>query len=148
MRVQTTRFGEVEVDADALITFPEGLPGFDSKRFALVVDASAKGAVWLQSLSETDLSLLTVDPNRLGFDYQPRLKPGDTKVLSPRDGAALECRVIARVRQDGGVTLNLFAPVVINRDSGLAAQVPLVGSGYETETPWPAPEASATVPEP
>lgn len=39
MELETTRFGKLEVDEEEIITFEDGLYGFeDNKRFTLVAD--------------------------------------------------------------------------------------------------------------
>ena len=148
MKVATSRFGEIEVAPEALVTFPDGLPGFEDKRFVLLPAPEAPRVVWLQSISSPDLALMTVDPRELAVEYAPRFKPAETRGVTGDREVALECRVVARADGDGGVRLNLFAPLLFNRDAGLAVQLALVGSGYATDTPWPAPAGSDTVPEP
>jgi len=39
MHVNSTRFGEIEIRDDAIISFPEGLPGLDGERWALVASS-------------------------------------------------------------------------------------------------------------
>lgn len=148
MKIETARFGAIEVAPEDLVTFPDGLPGFEAKRFALVPDPEAPLVLWLQALEDPTVALMTVDPVALGVDFEPRFKPAETRVVAPEGVDTVECRVIARGEADGTARLNLFAPLLVNRGLGLAAQLPLVGSGYGTEAPWPPPDPSATVREP
>lgn len=145
MRVNTSRLGEVDARAEDIVLFVDGLPGFDDKRFVLLPQPGARRVLWLQSLSDPDLALMTVDPIELRVDFEPHFKPGETLGLKLTHPSQLECRVIARTPPSGGVWLNLFAPLLFHRAAGLAMQLPLVGSGYGQKTPWPAPPGSDNV---
>ena len=84
MKVATTRFGEVEVPDDTLITFPEGLPPFEGKRYILLHREDSPMIEWLQSVEEPDVALMDIWMPRLsGIDATRRIgKRGlDTKVL-------------------------------------------------------------------
>ncbi|MCA9550259.1 MAG: flagellar assembly protein FliW [Myxococcales bacterium] len=138
MKLDTRPLGTVEVDPTRVVTFPEGLPGFTSKRFALVAAPDAPRVEWLCSLEDPELALLVVDPAVLDLDYAPRLKPNEAAVVQPGgDGDRLEYRLVASADEAGGVQLNMFAPILINMAAGLAMQLPLVGSGHTTHAPWP-----------
>ncbi len=146
MKLPTRRFGEVEVPATDLVTFPEGLPGFQSRRYVLITRPGATDVCWLQSVEDPDLAVMTVSPKLLDFEYLPRIKPAETLVLQTEGLRDLEIRLIAAENPEGGILLNLFAPLLIHRKAGLAKQVPLVGSGHSLVTPWPAPIASDNLP--
>lgn len=148
MKIETRRFGEVDVPAQDLVTFPEGLPGFQCRRYVLLTRPGAERVCWLQSAENSELAMMTVSPSLLGFEYEPRIKPAETLILQTENLPDLEIRLIAAEGPDGGLLLNLFAPLLIHRKVGLAKQVPLVGSGHSPVTPWPAPIASDNLPQP
>lgn len=145
MKLDTTRFGEVEVDPTDVITFPDGLPGFVAKRFVLLPAERAPAVVWLQALETPELAFITLDPDDLDLAFEPRFKPGELSAVAPDGLEAVECRVLARTDDNGALRVNLFAPLLINRASGVGVQLPLVGSGYSTEEPWPPSGPSDTV---
>jgi flagellar assembly factor FliW len=147
VKLDTTRMGTIEVDPSRIVTFPEGLPGFTAKRFARVTPAEAPRVEWLCALEDPDLALLVVDPVALGMPFSPRLKPNEASLVQP-GGAddALEYRVVANADEAGQITLNLFAPILINPVAGLAMQLPLVGSGLATHAPWPPRDDEETPP--
>lgn len=139
MKLATARFGEVEIADDQLVTFPEGMPGFRFRRFALLPDASEPGVEWLQSLEEPGVALVVADPSLFIPDYTatPRLPEIRAIVPEGEQVPALACRVI--VRRGAGpdeLILNLFAPIFINLERRVAMQVPLVGSGYDVRQVW------------
>jgi carbon storage regulator len=124
--------------ADRELEFPEGLPGFEGKRFVMIEDSPT--VQWLRSVSDPQVKLMILDPKRITLAYEPKPKPAE---LSPidgdREGSGIECRVVARTgEQPGQAYLNLFAPILINFSKSLAMQVPLVGSGYGVREGWPA----------
>ena len=61
MRVQTKFFGEVELDDNKILEFPNGIIGFeDFKKFAIIYDVEDDRETkisWLQSLEEPVLAL-------------------------------------------------------------------------------------------
>lgn len=139
MKIETARFGEIACAPDAVVVFPEGLPGFDARRFVLMDAPEAPGTVWLQALEDPTLALLTVDPTAFEIPFEPRHKPAETAVIRPGDEAAdvLEWRLLAYENEAGDLNINRFAPIVIHRAAGLAMQLFLVGSGYALGLPWP-----------
>jgi flagellar assembly factor FliW len=129
--VRTSRFGEIEARDDQIYTFPEGLPGIEAKTFVLLDQ-------WLQATDKPDVALILADPYALVPDLElsPRLE--ELRVIDPGDGKSLVWRVIvSRGPTADQLTLNLFAPVVLNPAKRLGMQVPLVGSSFGTKEVWP-----------
>lgn len=138
MKVATSRFGEVDIGASSILTFPEGLPGFEGKQFALIERSETPNVEWLQSLSDPAVAVMVLDPARFELGYDPKPKEAELYPVQP-DGK-LAVRVVVRNGEGPGqIDLNLFAPILINFSKSLAMQVPLVGSGLGVREPWPAP---------
>lgn len=125
MKIESPRFGPLEVDQDKIIEFPKGLPGFEHcKRFSLFHDEAGQPIVFtLQSLDDPDVALPLTDPARLGFHYELTLEDRDVETLEL--GAAEDVAVAVVLRRaegseprgasaNGGITANLMAPLVIN----------------------------------
>lgn len=147
----TTRFGTVEVIEDRIIDFPEGVPGLDGKRYALIDDATSAGQVlWLQSLSDPAVALCLIDPAELILDYTATPKAAELRpILDEGEPVSrLTRRVIVRTGElPGEIFLNLFAPIYFDFERRTAMQVPLVGSGFSAREPYPPrpPEQEAPV---
>lgn len=144
MKAETLRFGTIEIADEKVIDFPEGLPGFESRRFTFLHEVSNPVVQWLQSLDEPDVAVMTIDPVDLLIEYQPKPKDGETRLIRPVPDGDDEIiyRVIFQAGPDQGTLLvNLFAPIYINVDRRLGMQVPLVGSGYSAREVWPPPDA-------
>ena len=64
MRITTSRFGRIDVDAGDILRFPSGLPGLeDCREWALLADASNDALGWLQSTNRGDVALAVVSPD-------------------------------------------------------------------------------------
>lgn len=146
MRVESTRFGSIEPREDQIYTFPEGLPGLTGKHFILI-EKTAR-VFWLQSAEDPAVALLLVDPKLLVPDLAIPSKLEELRPIEPGDGSGLVHRVSVKSGEaPGELTLNLFAPIVLNPSKRLGMQVPLVGSSYGTRQVWPLRPADVKVDE-
>ena len=127
MRITTTRFGRIDVDAADLIRFPSGMPGLeDCREWALLADAANDALGWLQSTARADVALAVVSPRRFVPDYQVRIPRSELSPLALDDMRVAQ--VVVVVGENGkGLTLNLKAPIVINLQARTGRQV--VASG-------------------
>lgn len=145
MKVETDRFGELDVPDDRVLTCPDGLPGFpDAHRFALVdVRDASEDAVgvfyWVQSIDDPSLAFLSAVPWPFFPTYEPELGEDDQELLGIEqvEDALVLCLLTVK-RDEGVVTANLLGPLVINQRNRTARQVVLVDSEYETQVPLPA----------
>ena len=63
MRIESDKLGQLEVDESTVLTFPQGLLGFDeARRFALVDTHDSGVYFWLQSIDDPALAFLTAVP--------------------------------------------------------------------------------------
>jgi len=54
MEVDTTRFGPVEIEAEDIIRFPEGLLGLpECRQWVFLADARSEAIAWMQSTGST-----------------------------------------------------------------------------------------------
>jgi flagellar assembly factor FliW len=123
MRVNTTRFGRLEIQADDVLLFPNGVLGLeDCRHWVLLSDAENEALGWLQSISRPEIALAVVSPRRFVPDYQLRLARSEMNPLELDDLGQAQVLLIVGKNQYG-VTLNLKAPLVINIDRRLGRQV-------------------------
>ncbi len=146
MRINTTRFGRIDVDPADVLTFPSGLPGLeDCREWALLADATNDALGWLQSTTRGDVALAVVSPRRFVPDYQVRIPRSELTPLAIAD--VRQAQVVLVVSRNGtSLTLNLKAPIVINLEARTGRQV--VASGdlsmqYELTTRQPTLKKSA-----
>lgn len=139
MRIITPRFGELDIPEDTVVVFPEGLPGFKSRRWIVFVRQETPMIEWLQSIDEPDIALMTMDPIRdLLLDYKPEPKMGELSPIGVENYDETTLRVIIRNADTRGrLSVNLFAPVFYNVSKRLGMQLPLVGSKFKVNEIWP-----------
>jgi flagellar assembly factor FliW len=139
MHIDTTRFGALNVDDRKVITFPDGMPGFEDRRlFTLVPHHTADGGkgspfVWLQSLEDGELAFLAMEPHQSFPEYAPRVPRAEMEALSLNGEGArprLFSLLTVPVGDPCGITANLMAPVVVNTRARLAKQVVLNTDEY------------------
>jgi flagellar assembly factor FliW len=132
MRIDTTRFGEVEVAKNRTIDFPSGgMLGFGAyRRYALLKPAGQEIFYWMQSTDAPELAFFVTDPKLWVPDYD--IKPGEIGLRSPDNNYQL----LAVVNRHGGeLAANLKGPVVINLDDRIAEQLVLTDLRWESRHP-------------
>src|SRR3954464_4176281 len=60
--LESSRFGTVEVPAEAVVEFPTGLIGLGGRRYALLARNEESTFVWLHSLEDPELALRLTNP--------------------------------------------------------------------------------------
>jgi flagellar assembly factor FliW len=127
MRINTSRFGRIDVDAGDIIRFPSGLPGLeDCREWALLADSTNDALGWLQCTTRGDMALAVVSPRRFVPDYQVRIPRSELTPLAISDISQAQVVVVVG-KTDTTLTLNLKAPIVINLEARTGRQV--VASG-------------------
>lgn len=147
MMIETTRFGQVEVDETRLIVFPRGILGFPfQKHYALVQTGQNSAFYWLQAVDRPELAFVVTDPRLFVADYRIPAKSEDLKQLGL--AAAEDAQIFTIVNKvDGVLTGNLQGPLVINADTRVGKQLVLSDKKYSTRYPLmqlPAPQAAVT----
>jgi flagellar assembly factor FliW len=119
-----SRFADASVDARDVITFPDGLPGYEGLRqFVLLdVDETAPLRV-LHAVNAPEPCFLVVDPKTVLPGYRCEIAAADRLRLGAADDGVLLWLAIVMVREGGDVTVNLRAPVVINPARMVGRQV-------------------------
>ena len=130
MKVKTTRFGELEVNPTDLVTFAEGLFGFENLKKYFVVDPGDSTLIlWLQSTEEEKVAFPIIEPKIFKPDYIAKLLPADLNglELESLQTAKLYCilTVPANVTE---MSANLKAPIVINSAKKIGKQIVLQDS--------------------
>lgn len=123
MKVVTSQFGEVEYDLDQIIRFSNGLIGFEScQKFIIIKDEEYEPFCWLVAAGDKDVSFPLINPFLTVPDYGKELPKGLVKrVLSAEEDVDLYCIVTLR-GANGGVTINLRSPIVIDNQEKTGEQ--------------------------
>lgn len=127
MRIQTSRFGSVEITEEDQIRFPEGLLGFNTLRnFVLLDDPHDEIFAWLQSCEEPAIAFPVLEPELFTQNYQPNLTKYDLDSLGLTSAQGSRVFMIITIPEDPTkMTANLKAPIIINVAGRMARQVVL-----------------------
>jgi len=123
MRIDTQRFGTLELNPDQLFLFPQGVIGMESLRqWALLPDLDNPAVAWLQSASRGDRAIALISPRAFFTDYRVHVTRRDLACLHMQAGA--EVYVLTTVAGHvGRLTTNLRAPLLLNLNRRLGCQV-------------------------
>lgn len=120
MKIDSPRFGSLEVAPSKVIEFPAGLPGLEGcKQFTLIEVAEREHEIAvLQSIDDPAIALPVTTPDLLGLHYEFELSAEEEAALgkaSPQDIAVmLVLRAGDASEPHGAARANLMAPLVIN----------------------------------
>lgn len=135
MIVQTSRFGQVEVDESRLITFDEGILGFPEQRdYALIQTGRDSGFYWLQSVEARDLAFVVCDPRLFVADFQAPVKVDELQSIELTDPQRAQVFIIVNKVNDL-LTGNFQGPIVVNVVNRKGRQLVLSDKRYSTRHP-------------
>ncbi len=136
--INSEKLGRLGVDKDLLLTFPEGIPGFQQiHEYALIPHSVESPFSWLQAFNDPGLSFLVTDPLIFMTNYQPTYLPEEIKILESEDPSALITLVMVSIPHNdpSKTTINLMAPLCINPKNRKGRQVILTQFNYSHQTP-------------
>ncbi len=130
MKVKTTRFGELEVHHNDIITFSEGLLGFENLKKYFVVDPGDSTLIlWLQSTEDEKVAFPIIEPKIFKPDYIAKLLPADLNGLELDSlQSAKLYSVLTIPNAVTEMSANLKAPIVINSLKKVGKQIVLQDS--------------------
>jgi flagellar assembly factor FliW len=112
------------VDGKDVISFPEGLPGFEGCRgFVLMSLPEMEPLQHLQSVVGPEATFIGIDPKRVLPSYRCDLSAMDLQRLGASDDSVLLWLALVAIDSDGTVSVNLRAPIVINPENMVGHQV-------------------------
>ena len=129
---QNAKFSEVTIERENVLSFPQGLPGFEHLRdYGLVEIDEEVPFLRLQSLDEPRLGFVIVNPMLLWPEYNPDIGQEDLQGLGITQTEHLAVYCIVTLSTDPRqVTANLRGPICINTESMQAKQMILVDERY------------------
>lgn len=139
MKLITRIFGEVNVDDNKIISFPNGIIGFpDLKRFTLMFDNDDDVSTikWLQSIEEPDFALPVMDPLLVCPEYKPEIDKDKVENIGELSDDEVLILVTVTVPHDlTKMTVNLMGPFIINVKDMKAAQCIVENEDYPVKFP-------------
>lgn len=126
-----SRFADAEVSPGDVMTFPDGVPGYESQRHFVLLDIAETAPLKvLHAVNAPDPCFLVTDPRSILPGYRCDLSDADRLRVRAVDDRLLLWLVIVSIREDGHVTVNLRAPIVINPERMIGRQVMPNGCVY------------------
>ncbi len=109
------QFGALEYESHHVVTFPDGLAGFEhSIRFLLVNDETSQPFLWLVSLEDPDLCFPMIDPTILMPDYA---------VADAKNTTVLNMVSLRTPVEDS--TVNMRSPILVEHEQQIGRQIVL-----------------------
>jgi len=134
LRFETTRFGELEVAADAVITVRGGLIGFPKFERFVILEHNPPFS-WLQSVTSPSLAFVIVNGGEFGDNYEVVIPTNDPDFNGPDVGELAIVNLVSIRGDAGDATVNLKAPIIVNSQTRFGRQVVLDDARYSTRFP-------------
>jgi flagellar assembly factor FliW len=136
MRIHSTRFGQIDIDDDAVLEFADGLIGLPGTRWALIAQTETSAFFWLHSVDDPSVALPVTMPWLFFNDYEVEVSDQDAAELGlgDPDQADIFCVVRASDRLED-FTVNLVGPIVVNGGRRLGRQIINEVGGYAVRQP-------------
>jgi len=132
-RIRTRPFGEISIDERQIISFPEGIPGFDYiKAFALLDSVDEYSPFkWLQACDEENIAFVVIRPADFLEDYAPDIPQSDIESVGAASIDELLIFSIVTIPEDPSkMTANLQGPVIINPENRIGRQAISISERY------------------
>lgn len=136
MKANTRLFGEVDIPDEKIITFEQGVMGFeDCRKFTIIYDSGKeeKSAIsWLQCMDEPELAFPMISPFYIMENYDPVV---ETELLEPLGEVTEEHLILfvfMNIKSDvKQLTANMKAPIIINVDTLKGVQLIVENEDYD-----------------
>lgn len=136
MKLNTVNFGEIEVDEELILDFPEGLLGFqDEKRFIIINNEDEENPFqWLQSINSPELSFVIINPFLVDPNYDIVIPETSQEKLGLEDQKDIGLYSMVVIPEEvENMTANLLGPIIINTKNKIGRQIILDDNRYKTK---------------
>ena len=138
MNLNTTKFGEIQIDESLIFDFVEPVIGYDNLRKYVLVEHSENSAFrWLQSVENADLAFPVTSPASFDIDYQFEIPTDKAEKIGLSSVETLISLNIVTIPAGNPrkATINLLAPIIINAATKQGMQIILSNSNYPVKEP-------------
>jgi flagellar assembly factor FliW len=138
LTVNTSRFGDVQVDAAKVITLPRGIIGFpDDRQYVFIKHQPDSPLFWMQSVTNPELAFVVVMPALFKPDYRVPVGPPLLEALGAQTPDEIQIYVLVTVPpgHPEKMTANLKGPLLVNSGSRLGQQVVVDDPDYPVKYP-------------
>lgn len=139
MKITTKEFGDIEINKEDIIKFKRSIYGFEGNdNFVILKDLPDDDIMYLQSIDNTNLHFVIVDPFAILPNYNPELSEEDILALNIKKEEIpnLKYILIAVITEEiKNSVVNLKNPIVINPNNKDAIQAILQNKDYPLRYP-------------
>lgn len=132
MKVNTSRFGELEVAENLVVRMTKPILGFEQlKRYVIVETPDFEPFKWFQSMDDPQVAFVIVNPLLFFPEYAIEVNPREIDELRVDNVRDINTYAIVTIPQEyTRMTANLQGPILVNTRTNLAKQLVLVNSSY------------------
>ena len=138
MKLNTLRFGEIDIEETRIFNFILPIIGFNHlSKFVILEPNKETLFKWLQAVEDPALAFPIISVAALDYDYTIDIPDNVVEILGISSVESLLVMNITSIPQEDpkGTTINLLAPLIFNIENQKAGQVVLSGSGYDISYP-------------
>lgn len=138
MKINTTRFGEVDVPENMMFELVSPILGYDKERkFTLIEHKKNSNFKWLQSIERPDLAFVVTMAGFFGIEYVyelPEATQDELNIETADDILTLNIVLIPHENPRAS-TINLLAPLIFNVNTKKGSQVILNNTKFKVNQP-------------
>ncbi len=132
MKIQTKRFGSIEIEEENIIEFPYGILGFpEYKKYVILADRDNSPFFWMQAINNGEFALVVTNPLWFYPEYRVKVHKTELEDIKLENLHKGEVWTLVTVRNNPFVvSINLKGPILINKELGLAKQLVINSDDY------------------
>lgn len=138
MKIETTRFGEIEVDESRILTFIEPIIGYNQySKYTIVEKEENDLFKWLQCVENPELAFPISVPSYFNISYIFEIDDVTAEKLEAKDAEDLMILNIVTIPASNpkDATINLLGPVIINSKNNKGLQYIVTNTSYSSRYP-------------
>ncbi len=131
--IKTKPFGEIEIEEQQMVEFPEGILGFDYIHKFVLLDTRDETSPlkWLQAFNEPDLAFVVINPVDFMLEYELVISSNDIEAVGADGPEELLVFAIVTIPSNPAeMTANLQGPVIINPEKQIGRQAISLSDKY------------------
>ncbi|XBP66783.1 flagellar assembly protein FliW [Bacillus velezensis] len=135
MIIKTKYHGEIRIDEGQIISFENGLPGFnDETQFVVLPLSEDSPFLAPQSVKQEHIAFIVASPFIFFKGYEFDIDQATLELLHIEDIEDVEVMAILTLEEPfENTTANLKAPIIVNKKEMKAKQIILHDASYETK---------------
>lgn len=133
IKLNSTRFGDLEVEDDDVINFPVGIPGFEEKHKWILVGEEENAIMWLHSADDGSLALPVITPEAVKSDYSAKIPRESLEQIGETNMKNVVLLIVVAIPpgRPWDMTANLRAPILVNMATRTATQAIALNEEYD-----------------